>query len=237
MYAVGVVEVLAGVAVAVVPDTGRCWSPPGWPASSRTCCSLGTTTTSRCATSASWSPHSPCPGSRWQRTPADPRGASNDRRPQPPRTDHRGAAAASGGGRAPATRPRRGSTGGHRSAHRAGPRPDRRAPGRDAPPCGRRLRRALTPPPFDLTTFPNDEGYDELVLARGIPIHSLCQHHLLPFSGVAHVGYLPGKRILGLSKLARVVDLFARDLQVQERSPDGPPTGCRRTSSPRASAW
>jgi GTP cyclohydrolase IA len=75
----------------------------------------------------------------------------------------------------------------------------------------------LTPPPFDLTTFPNDGGYDELVLARDIPIHSLCQHHLLPFSGVAHVGYLPGKRILGLSKLARVVDLFARDLQVQER--------------------
>jgi GTP cyclohydrolase I len=75
----------------------------------------------------------------------------------------------------------------------------------------------LTPRPFDLTTFPNDEGYDELVLARGIPIHSLCQHHLLPFHGVAHVGYLPRERILGLSKLARVVDLFARDLQVQER--------------------
>jgi GTP cyclohydrolase IA len=75
----------------------------------------------------------------------------------------------------------------------------------------------LTPPPFDLTTFPNDEGYDELVLARSIPIHSLCQHHLLPFYGVAHVGYLPGDRILGLSKLARVVELFARDLQVQER--------------------
>ena len=75
----------------------------------------------------------------------------------------------------------------------------------------------LTPRPFDLTTFPNDEGYDELVLARGIPVHSLCQHHLLPFHGVAHVGYLPGCRILGLSKLARVVELFARDLQVQER--------------------
>jgi GTP cyclohydrolase I len=75
----------------------------------------------------------------------------------------------------------------------------------------------LTPPPFDLTTFPNDEGYDQLVLARGIPVHSLCQHHLLPFHGVAHVGYLPGARILGLSKLARVVELFARDLQVQER--------------------
>jgi GTP cyclohydrolase I len=75
----------------------------------------------------------------------------------------------------------------------------------------------LTPPPFDLTTFPNDEGYNELVLAAGIPVQSLCEHHLLPFTGVAHIGYLPGDRILGLSKLARVLDLFARDLQVQER--------------------
>ncbi|WP_433272207.1 GTP cyclohydrolase I FolE [Actinosynnema sp. CS-041913] len=75
----------------------------------------------------------------------------------------------------------------------------------------------LTPREFDLTTFPNEEGYDELVLARGIPVQSLCEHHLLPFHGVAHVGYLPGDRVLGLSKLARVVELFARDLQVQER--------------------
>jgi GTP cyclohydrolase I len=75
----------------------------------------------------------------------------------------------------------------------------------------------LTPRSFNLTTFPNDEGYDELVLARDIPFHTLCEHHLLPFQGVAHVGYLPGERILGLSKLARVVELFARDLQVQER--------------------
>jgi GTP cyclohydrolase IA len=75
----------------------------------------------------------------------------------------------------------------------------------------------LTPRSFNLTTFPNDEGYDELVVARDIPFHTLCEHHLLPFAGVAHVGYLPGARILGLSKLARVVELFARDLQVQER--------------------
>jgi GTP cyclohydrolase I len=75
----------------------------------------------------------------------------------------------------------------------------------------------LTPREFDLTTFPNDEHYDELVLARSIPVQSLCEHHMLPFTGVAHVGYLPGDRILGLSKLARVVELFARDLQVQER--------------------
>jgi GTP cyclohydrolase I len=75
----------------------------------------------------------------------------------------------------------------------------------------------LAPRTFDPTTFPNDEGYDELVLARDIPFQSLCQHHLLPFHGVAHIGYLPGDRILGLSKLARVVELFARRLQVQER--------------------
>lgn len=78
-------------------------------------------------------------------------------------------------------------------------------------------RELLTPQEFDLTTFPNDEAYDELVLARDIPVHSLCQHHMLPFHGVAHVGYLPDARILGLSKLARVVELFARDFQVQER--------------------
>ena len=75
----------------------------------------------------------------------------------------------------------------------------------------------LTPRPFRATTFPNDEGYDELVVARDIPFHSLCEHHLLPFHGVAHVGYLPGERIVGLSKLGRVVDLYARRLQVQER--------------------
>ena len=75
----------------------------------------------------------------------------------------------------------------------------------------------LTPEPFAVTTFPNDEAYDELVLARAIPFTSLCEHHLLSFTGVAHVGYLPGERIVGLSKLARVVRHFARDLQVQER--------------------
>jgi GTP cyclohydrolase I len=75
----------------------------------------------------------------------------------------------------------------------------------------------LTSAPFTLTSFPNAEGYDELVLVRAIPFQSLCQHHLLPFVGVAHVGYLPADRILGLSKLARVVELFARRLQFQER--------------------
>jgi GTP cyclohydrolase I len=75
----------------------------------------------------------------------------------------------------------------------------------------------LTPEAFNLTTFPNDERYDELIIVREIPFQSLCMHHMLPFQGVAHVAYLPGERILGLSKLARVVELFARDLQLQER--------------------
>src|SRR4029453_10569245 len=75
----------------------------------------------------------------------------------------------------------------------------------------------FSPRPFDLTTFPNDAGYDELIIARSIPVQSVCEHHLLPFVGVAHVGYLPGGRILGLSKLAGVVELFPRRPQVQER--------------------
>ena len=81
----------------------------------------------------------------------------------------------------------------------------------------RALAEALTPEPFEITTFPNDEGYDELVVATSIPFTSLCEHHLLPFSGVAHVGYLPADRLVGLSKLARVVTHFSRRLQVQER--------------------
>ena len=75
----------------------------------------------------------------------------------------------------------------------------------------------LTPQPFRATTFPNDDGYDELIVARSVPFHSLCMHHLLPFHGLAHIGYLPGERIIGLSKLGRVVEYFSRDLQIQER--------------------
>jgi GTP cyclohydrolase I len=79
------------------------------------------------------------------------------------------------------------------------------------------LSELLVPAAFLPTTFPNDEGYDELVVARQVPFRSLCEHHLLPFYGHAHIGYLPGTRIVGLSKLARVVEHFAAGLQVQER--------------------
>jgi GTP cyclohydrolase I len=75
----------------------------------------------------------------------------------------------------------------------------------------------LSPRSFDLTTFPNDEAYDELLVARSLPVESVCEHHMLPFTGVAHVGYIPDSRILGLSKFARVVEMFARRPQTQER--------------------
>jgi GTP cyclohydrolase I len=86
-------------------------------------------------------------------------------------------------------------------------------PGRMA----RALEEMTTVPEFELTSFPNDEEYDELVLVRDIPVQSLCEHHVLPFVGVAHVGYLPGERILGLSKFARMVTFHARRPGTQER--------------------
>lgn len=62
-----------------------------------------------------------------------------------------------------------------------------------------------------------EESYDEMVILREIPFYSMCEHHLLPFHGQAHVGYLPNGKIVGLSKIARAVDVFARRPQVQER--------------------
>ena len=64
------------------------------------------------------------------------------------------------------------------------------------------------------------ENYDEIVLLRDIPFYSICEHHLMPFIGTAHVAYLPKGKVLGVSKLARIVDSFARRLQVQERLTD-----------------
>ncbi len=69
----------------------------------------------------------------------------------------------------------------------------------------------------ELRTFPNTEGYSRMVAVTGIRFHSLCAHHFLPFFGTAHVAYLPKERLVGLSKLARAVEHFARRPQVQER--------------------
>lgn len=67
-----------------------------------------------------------------------------------------------------------------------------------------------------LTTF-EGEGYDQIVLLKDIEMYSLCEHHLLPFFGKAHVAYIPGQRVVGISKLARLIDVYARRLQIQER--------------------
>lgn len=78
------------------------------------------------------------------------------------------------------------------------------------------LEEFLRPPEFQFTTF-DAEGYDQMIIQTHIPFYSLCEHHLLPFIGVGHIAYIPGEKIVGLSKLARVLDMFARRFQNQER--------------------
>ena len=65
-------------------------------------------------------------------------------------------------------------------------------------------------------TFEQVEGYDEMVIVKGIRVESHCEHHMVPILGVAHVGYIPNKRVVGISKLARIVDIFGKRLQTQE---------------------
>jgi len=74
----------------------------------------------------------------------------------------------------------------------------------------------LSPPKWNCTTF-DSEGYDEMIVQTNIPFHSLCEHHIAPFFGEGHIAYIPNKRIVGLSKLARTLETFARKLQNQER--------------------
>jgi GTP cyclohydrolase I len=78
------------------------------------------------------------------------------------------------------------------------------------------LRELCTPEEFDFTSFPNDEGVDEMVIVDNIPFYTLCNHHLAPFFGVAHIGYIPNQTIVGLSKFPRAVQNLAKDLNVQE---------------------
>jgi hypothetical protein len=103
----------------------------------------------------------------------------------------------------------------------------------------RRVARAyaelFTPTEFDMTTFANDEGYDELVLARDIPLRSVCEHHLLPFVGVAHVGYLPGQRIVGRS-WPEWSTISPDAPRCRSGSPGRSPTVWARNSNRRASA-
>lgn len=68
-----------------------------------------------------------------------------------------------------------------------------------------------------ITTFPNDEGYNEMVMVKQIPFYSLCSHHFVPFYGHAHIAYIPSDRIVGLSKLPRIVEFYAHRPQLQER--------------------
>ena len=85
------------------------------------------------------------------------------------------------------------------------------------------------------STF-NGEGYDGIVLLRDIEFHSTCEHHLQPFTGRAHIGYIPVERIVGISKLARIVDLHARRLQNQERITKGIADDLEKHLSPLGAA-
>ena len=73
------------------------------------------------------------------------------------------------------------------------------------------------PSKFLSKTFTEVEGYDDMVIEKNISIHSHCEHHMAPITGVAHVAYIPAEKVVGLSKLARVVEVFAKRLQTQER--------------------
>jgi GTP cyclohydrolase I len=85
-------------------------------------------------------------------------------------------------------------------------------------------------------TFEEVGGYDDMVMLRGIRVESHCEHHMAPFIGVAHIAYLPDQRVVGLSKLARVVDIFARRLQTQEKLTAQTAAAIERVLGPRGVA-
>ncbi len=82
-------------------------------------------------------------------------------------------------------------------------------------------------------TFDEVGGYDEMVVLRDIPVESHCEHHMVPFIGHAHIGYLPDKRVVGISKLARVLDVYAKRLQIQEKLTQQVATAIHETLQPR----
>jgi len=86
-----------------------------------------------------------------------------------------------------------------------------------------------------LTTFAAD-GYDQIVLLKDIEMFSMCEHHMLPFYGKAHVAYIPGDKVIGISKLARLVDIYARRLQIQERIGEQVTTALMEILKPKAAA-
>lgn len=90
-----------------------------------------------------------------------------------------------------------------------------------------------TPAP-KLTTFPNESSYKDLVIVKDIPFYSCCEHHLVPFFGKAHIGYVPGDKIVGLSKFARLVDWYSKRPQVQERLTDQIATHLFNTLEPES---
>ena len=87
-----------------------------------------------------------------------------------------------------------------------------------------------------LTVFKDVHGYDQIVICKNIEMYSTCEHHLLPFFGKAHVAYLPDKKVIGISKLARLVDIYARRLQIQERIGEQVTTALMEYLQPKAAA-
>jgi GTP cyclohydrolase I len=90
--------------------------------------------------------------------------------------------------------------------------------------------------PKDFLTIFENESYDQIVLLQDIEMYSTCEHHMLTFFGKAHVAYLPGNHIIGISKLARLVDLYARRLQIQERIGDQVTTALMEYLKPKGAA-
>lgn len=87
-----------------------------------------------------------------------------------------------------------------------------------------------------ITTFEEKEVPDEMILLKDIEMYSTCEHHMLPFFGIAHIAYIPGKKIIGISKLARLLEIFSRRLQIQERICEQVTNAIMRHLNPKGAA-